>query len=192
MSPKEWFSQGSPKVVGAALATALVAGLGAGVWLELPAYLAVPVYTGSPQMILADDPGREKWDQVVASLGGLGATFVVPAAFDSDHSEAPEFTPDLSAQITAATAEIDAQLKAAEQRAQAIRLAWVEPTPQRYGYEPVIYSAPAADAPPVYGRGYEPVSAREAVPAPEPEQTTAEADDPQPPPPPRPSTDWAP
>ncbi len=170
MSPKEWFSQGSPKVVGAVLATAVVAGLGAGAGLQLPDYLAQPIYKGRPQVILAEDPGLQKWSQVVASLGGIGATFVVPAAFYSDHSPEPEFVLDLEAQTAAATAEIDEELRMSEQRAQAMRVSWIETPPRRYDYAPIAY----------------------AEPEPMPEEAMTEADEPVPPPPPRPTEDWQP
>lgn len=192
MSPKTWLNQGSPRVVCAALAIAVVAGLGAGAWLKLPGYLAEPIHTPTPQMILADDPGRERWSQVVASLGGLGATFVVPAAFYSDRSPEPEFAPDLEEAMAAATAQIDLQLREAEQRAQAMRVAWLEAPPRRYGYEPVRYGDPSTDAAPVYGQGYPPQtqwapSTEETVGA---EQATTAPDEPLPPPPPRPSEAW--
>lgn len=188
MSPKEWFGQGSPRVVGSLLAAAVLTGLGAGAWLQLPGYLAEPIYSGSPQMILADDPGRARWDQMVASLGGLGATFVVPAAFYTDRSPPPEFAPTLEAQMAAATAQIDEQVRESERRAEAIRMAWVEAAPRRYGYEPVRYSEPPTDAQPIYSRGYEPAyePAYELGPTSQ-EQTTAALDEPQPPPPPRPA-----
>lgn len=185
MSAKAWLNQGSPKVIGAALATAVLAGAASGAWLRLPGYLAEPAYAPEPRMILSDDPGRERWNQVVASLGGLGATFVVPAAFYSDHSPEPEFAPDLDEVMAEASAEIDLQLAEAEQRAQAARMAWLEAPPRRYGYEPVRYD----DAPPVYGRGYPP-----ELPPPDQtfgaEQPTSELDEPLPPPPPRPSEAW--
>lgn len=192
MSPKEWFTQGSPKTVGAALATAIVAGLGAGAWLELPSYLAEPIHNGAPQPITADDPGRERWDQVVASLGGLGATFVVPAAFYRDTTPEAEFAPDLSDQMAAATAEIDQQLRESEARAQMMRMAWMEPPARRYAYEPVRYAEPPTDAPPVYARGYEPAEPAPIGPAPvaEAERPTSGFEEPAPPPPPRPSDGW--
>lgn len=191
MSPKAWLNQGSPKVVGAVLATAVLAGAASGAWLRLPGYLAEPAYAPEPRMIQADDPGRERWNQVVASLGGLGATFVVPAAFYRDHSPEPEFAPDLDQLMAEARAEIDLQLAEAEQRAQAMRTAWLEASPRRYGYEPVRYGDAPPDAPPVYGRGYPPERQREAA-----DQTfgaeraTTELDEPLPPPPPRPSEAW--
>jgi hypothetical protein len=182
MSPQEWLNQGSPKAVAAALAVAVFAGLGAGAWLKLPAYLAEPIMQGSPQMILADDPGRAKWNQVVASLGGLGATFVVPASFAAP-PPAPVFAPDLEAQLAATNAEIDAELRRSEARMAALRMAWEERAPRRYAYaEPVGYAEPVywppRDAPPVYAdEGFAP------------ERPTFEAEEPVPPPPPRPS-DW--
>jgi hypothetical protein len=200
MSFDEWINQGSPKALAGAIAVAVFGGLGAGAWMSLPDYLAQPVSQSEPQMIHVDDPGREKWAQVVASLGGLGATFVVPASFRSEPTYAPEFLPDLQEQIAMTSAEIDAELREADRRAEIIRAEW--DAPRRYAYtEPVSYAPqyePRYAAEPRYAPSppYEHQRLPQAYAAPAPVYAPARPyapayeDGPSPPPPPRPSQGW--
>ena len=197
--------QGSPKILGAALATSVAAGLGFGAWLQLPAYLAQPIARTEPRMILQEDPGRAKWRQVVASLGGLGATFVVPSYFmekpqpavfqtknDREFDRVMAEAEDLMRAADAREAEregyrrqeADGRLRRVDDRAYGYETASADP----YGYGP----PPAHGPPPRYterSRYEEPARYEPAVdetPTVEPEYA-----EPVPPPPPRPEG-WLP
>lgn len=209
MSFDEWINQGSPKALAAAIATAVFAGLGAGAWVSLPDYLAEPVSRAEPRPIDAIDPGREKWNQIVASLGGVSATFVIPASLRSEPAPEPEFLPELEDRMALASAEIEAELRDAERRAQQVRMEWEA---RRYAYaEPVRYAEPPRYAPrqdiqyapaqtPQHAQRYESAYAH-AVSYPhetrfpheridEPAPARGLDEEPAPPPPPAPSAAW--
>ena len=216
MALREWLLQGSPKVLGAALATSVTAGLGLGLWLQLPDYLAQPVQRSEPQMIHREDPGREKWRQVVASLGGLGATFVIPsnlhtepqpAVFETEGDRQFEMVmaeaESLIAEADAREAERDWQRQEARREQREWRMRRLADAPYGYGpprADPYGYGPPPAyGPPPVYGPspryddgprydepGYDPIARH----GPEPEAFEHRFDEPVPPPPPRPSYGW--
>jgi hypothetical protein len=191
---------GSAKVFTACVATALAAGIGMGSYLQLPE--PEPALAGS-QPVLSEDPGLTKWREVIANLGGLGATFVVPIAFRTQPApvEAQVYDTSFERDLDQLAAEIDAQMRDAELRharwardaqwyreqamiaaqAQLDRQAWEA---RAYGYAP-----PQPPEPPParrYASAYPAEPAYAYRPAPPDEFP----DEPVPPPPPRPSMNW--
>lgn len=205
MSVRDWLMQGSPKILGAALATSVAAGLGVGAWLQLPAYLSQPITRTEPQMIQLEDPGRAQWRQVVASLGGLGATFVVPSFIRGEPQPAVLQTEN-DREFDRVMAEAEDMMRAADAREaerEGYRRQEADWRLRRvddriYGYEtaadPYGYGPPPAYRPP---RGYGERPRYEDLARYEPaldETRTVEPEEaaPIPPPPPRPAGEWFP
>jgi hypothetical protein len=114
--PIDWLRRKSNGAVAMAMGVAVAAGLSTGAWLNLPDYLSQPAFKAEPQMILADDPGRAKWKEVISSMGGLGATFVIPAALYSRSGGDDYVVEDDEHELQAILAEVDAEMAAAEQQ----------------------------------------------------------------------------
>jgi hypothetical protein len=97
-----------------AAATAVLAGVSAGAWLKVPTQHASSYEIGQ---IVADDPGREQWRQVVADLGGLGATFAIPMVLKAaPPSDDLEYFGPMDDELARLVSEVDAQLSEAEAR----------------------------------------------------------------------------
>lgn len=207
MSVRDWLMQGSPKVLGAALASSVIAGMALGMYLQLPAYLSEPILRSEPQMILQEDPGRQKWNQVVASLGGLGATFVIPSYLYSEPQPAV-FETEGDREFRKVMAEAESLIAATEarvvdrewyrrQEAERERRDWRLRRIDERSYD---YAAAPADSygygpPPNYGPPlryeerprYEELARYESPTDPQGEMIDDRLDEPVPPPPPRPS-----
>lgn len=115
MTVRAWW-EGPPRDLAVAVTTALAAGLLAATWLRLPTDLWSPPNQNAG-MILAEDPGRAEWRAVIAELGGLGATFVIPAAFYGPPPAAyPVYESGVDRDMDQLAGEIDAQMRETEWR----------------------------------------------------------------------------
>jgi len=167
MSLKAWLKQGSPKILGGAVATSLCAGLGAGVWLQLPGYLSEPVTSSPPRLVQTEDPGRAQWREVINSLGGLAATRIAPSFRSQPRVALTEHDPgEREADRLFAQADLEREIRAAERRTaawgrdrdwnrrQADRARQAEAPryapPREYGYVAVAPAPPVYAGPPVY------------------------------------------